>query len=387
MSLLSIWQANKTEIEVKQIQQLVALAGEGVLRDGNVTSQELREFLAAVPTEQLGKYLSECLDSPFSDSGLVLQDIVNELGARLDCSVKPGWYRGKVNDIGFDGIWKFPGDYSLVIEVKTTDAYAINLDRIASYRKDLIKKTEISDSSSILIVVGRKDTGGLEAQVRGSRHAWDIRIISADALLRLVRIKENADDKATINKIRSILTPLELTKLDFVVELLASTAEDIQEQTQIAEEPDEGKRVKKFTPVAFNEQVAEKASRKLGLSLKKGTRTLYVAGDQQSSVRCLASKEHELRDSKFYWYAFHPHYKDALNEYKNSYIAFGCGSPDKVLLFPLPLFVSWLEKMNITQKADRMYWHVQFQESKQGTIKLLFRKGISPLEVSKYIVG
>jgi len=35
----------------------------------------------------------------------------------------------------------------------------------------------------VLIVVGRQDTGELEAQIRGSRHAWDIRLISAEALL------------------------------------------------------------------------------------------------------------------------------------------------------------------------------------------------------------
>ncbi len=40
--------------------------------------------------------------------------------------------------------------------------------------------------SSILIVVGRQDTGDLEAQVRGSRHAWEIRLISVDALLQLM---------------------------------------------------------------------------------------------------------------------------------------------------------------------------------------------------------
>jgi hypothetical protein len=42
------------------------------------------------------------------------------------------------------------------------------------------------DQSSILIVVGREDTGDLEAQIRGSRHAWDVRLISVDALLRLM---------------------------------------------------------------------------------------------------------------------------------------------------------------------------------------------------------
>lgn len=32
---------------------------------------------------------------------------------------------------------------------------------------------KLRDGSEALIIVGRSDTGDLEAQVRGSRHAWD----------------------------------------------------------------------------------------------------------------------------------------------------------------------------------------------------------------------
>ena len=62
-----------------------------------------------------------------------------------------------------------------------------NIDR------NLLNTHVISTPSSILIVVGRDDTGELEAQVRGSRHAWDIRLISADALVKLVNLKETVE--------------------------------------------------------------------------------------------------------------------------------------------------------------------------------------------------
>ena len=52
-------------------------------------------------------------------------------------------------------------------------------------------------------------------------HAWDVRIISADALMKLVMTKEEADSDFTIDKIRSLLIPKELTRLDFIVDLLA----------------------------------------------------------------------------------------------------------------------------------------------------------------------
>ena len=391
MSLLSMWKANKDEFAHKQIQQLVSLAGDGNLRDGNKTSKELREFFAAIPTIDLARYLATCLETSFGDSGLVLQDIINELGSRLDYEVRPGLYRGKPSEIGFDGIWK-AGTNHLVVEVKTTDAYAINLEKIADYRKELIKEGSIAESSSILIVVGRKDTNSLEAQVRGSRHAWDIRIISADALLRIVKIKESADNKKTISKIRSVLSPQELTKLDFVVDLLATTAEDIQDAT--SEDEDEqtdmpmgisGKKIKKFTPVAFNEEVAKAVEKHLKLVLKKTTRSLYVSTDQSVSVRAVVSKKYVRGDGSGYWYAFHPYYKDPLKEYKKNYIAFGCGSPEKILLFPLSEFVEWLPQMNTTEREDRVYWHVIYQEA-NGVLKLHFKEGAAAPDVSKYKV-
>jgi hypothetical protein len=387
MSLLSLKKANPSDIESKQIQQLVKIAGSGVLRDGNDTSSELREYLASVTTQALGRYLSECLESSFPESGLVLQDIVNELGARLDCSVQRGLYRGKVNEIGFDGIWTFPEKYTVIVEVKTTDAYTINLDNIAKYRTALIRQGHSSEQSSILIVVGRKDTGSLEAQVRGSRHAWDVRLISADALLRLVKIKETADNKTTIAKISSILKPLELTKLDFVVDLLATTTEDIQELTDTDEGDAElDKREKRFTPVAFNDEVAMRVAQEIKIDLKKATRSLYVSVDKKTALRAVVSKEHVGRSHVGYWYAFHPHYKDELEEYPVTYIAFGCGSPKRVLLFKLEEFATFLKDLNTTELEDRMYWHVHLLRSPSGAMKLVFKGGIPSKDVTNRLL-
>ena len=85
-----------------------------------------------------------------------------------------------------------------IAEVKTTDVYRLSLETTAGYRRELIKNGAIpEDSSSILYVVGRSSTTELEAQVRGSRHAWDIRLISVDALFGLVSHRElRAADRA-----------------------------------------------------------------------------------------------------------------------------------------------------------------------------------------------
>lgn len=200
MPLIALWESNSTVVGQFSIEQVVATAGNGELKDGSLCSTELRSFLAQVSTPKLASYVERCLSSGFVKSGMVLQDLINELGRRLDFSVINGRYQGTTNAVGFDGIWKSPEGRSIVIEVKTTDAYRISLDKIAEYREKLTTAGHMSKTSSILIVVGREDTGELEAQVRGSRHAWDIRLLSTEALLKLVQLKENAEDVVTGKK-------------------------------------------------------------------------------------------------------------------------------------------------------------------------------------------
>ena len=177
MSLTSLWKSQKEEFTAKHIQAMVGLAGDGKLRDGSEASKEFREFLTNVPSSLLSRYATECLgDEKFSEASSALQDVINEVGRRLGFKVENGLYRGKVNEIGNDGLWHSDGNAAIILEVKTTATYAIDIDTLANYRKKLAAEGKIGlEKSSILIVVGRTEkTDSLEAQVRGSRHAWDI---------------------------------------------------------------------------------------------------------------------------------------------------------------------------------------------------------------------
>ena len=104
-------------------------------------------------------------------------------------------YQGTRVGIGFDGLWGLPTPHHIILEVKTTDAYRIDIEKIAGYRKWLIANERVAEeNSSILLVVGRDDTGDLEAQIRGSRYAWDVRLISIASLFRLLAVKDAVDD-------------------------------------------------------------------------------------------------------------------------------------------------------------------------------------------------
>ena len=229
MPLLTLFATAPDSIALFTIEQVVSAAGDGVLRDHSACSTELRDYLSKVGTSKLTEYLDHCLSNPFPKSGMVLQDVVNELGRRLDYHVTNGRYQGVQGQIGFDGLWLSPEGHSLVVEVKTTDAYRISLDNLAGYHDKLSAGGKLSSDSSILIIVGRQDTGELEAQIRGSRHAWDIRVISAEALIKLVLLKEDAEAVETGVKMRSLLTPIEYTRLDRMVDVMFSTARDVEE--------------------------------------------------------------------------------------------------------------------------------------------------------------
>src|SRR6266702_4098359 len=171
MPLLSFWKSNKDEVLKLTIEQVLSNAGDGNLKDATKCSEELRGFFKFAPSSCLFDYARHCLEKSFEKSGLVLQDIVNELGRRLDFEVENGLYQGKPKAVGFDGIWRSKDQPDLIVEVKTTDYVTVSLDKLAEYKERLTAENKVGRNASIVIVVGREDTGALEAQVRGSRYA------------------------------------------------------------------------------------------------------------------------------------------------------------------------------------------------------------------------
>jgi hypothetical protein len=128
MSLASLWKSQKEELATKHIQAMIGLAGDGKLRDGSKASEEFREFLTNVPSTMLGRYANECLGAEkFSEASAALQDVINEVGRRLGFKVQNGLYRGKVNEIGNDGLWHSDDSSAIILETKTTDTYTIEL--------------------------------------------------------------------------------------------------------------------------------------------------------------------------------------------------------------------------------------------------------------------
>lgn len=375
MSLIEIWKETPSSLRNKRVEQIIGIAGDGNLGDSNSAPEEFRAFLAQIPRDILSQYANDCLENSFKDSGLALQDIVNEIANRLGFDVEAGRYRGTKKDIGHDGIWTGPDGHSIVAEVKTTDAYRLSVETIAGYRDRLIESSRIGeDTSSILVIVGREDTGGLEAQIRGSRHAWDVRLISIDSLIRLMQIRQELESPVAEAQIRMLLVPREYTRVDGIIDLVFSTTEDILEEDSDEPEKDglnhSAEPKKRGTPVAFNAACAARISTHLGVDLVRQSRVVFSDPSAGLTITCAVSKESTRSKNASYLFAFHPHQLDKLSHKERAFASFGCGSADQIALLPLSFLKSQLNGMNQTclEDGSTHHWHVKICRRKDGWI-------------------
>jgi hypothetical protein len=398
MPLLSFWKSNPSAIDELSIEQVVATAGDGALKDGSTCSEELREYLSQVRSDKLAFYVEQCLSGSFSKSGLVLQDLVNELARRLDYKVINGRYQGTSNAVGFDGVWLSPEGHAIIAEVKTTDAYRISLETIATYRQKILSAGQVNGTSSVLIVVGREDTGELEAQVRGSRHAWDIRLISADSLVRLVQLKENAGAAETDRKIRSLLAPMEYTRLDEMVDVMFTAAADVAlveevDETEEVSHPTEVESSQKtkwqFTDSALLErkrdQIVAAISRTQDISFIKKSRALYWDANHERRMGCTLSKRYD-RSWYRYWYAYHPQWDSFLADGTSSLLVLGCMDLEFAFAIPRSTIHPLLPALNTTTTERSTYWHLHIVEVEPEAYALLLPKESDHLPLTPFKV-
>jgi hypothetical protein len=285
----------------------------------------------------------------------------------------------------------------LVVEVKTTDAYRVSLDTFAGYRAKLIEQGTITDKSSILLVVGRQETGELEAQIRGSRHAWDIRLIGIDSLLKLADLKQATDEPDTVVQIRAILAPFEYTKLDRLVDVMFAAAKDVSSVPEASGEADSEEKVLppteklkgfEFTDPSMLEAkrveiVAGFAAHK-GMPLIRKSRAIYWNPTHNLRTVCTISKRYAGKGKAPYWYAFHPKWKRFFEEGGDAYFILGCMDLAHAFALPSRVLFDHLDEMNVTENEDRFYWHIKLVDGPKGSVSLQLPRSGDDLDLTPY---
>lgn len=205
--------------------QILKLVGKLDDTTGEETPRErFRLFLKENVTEvgQIRDYVQECLVNSGNQYNRALQDLVNHLGQFLGFEVVFGRYQGVQGDVGFDGHWKSPKGFHVVVEVKTTETYAVKISTLLNYINELVEGRKIPEPSHALglYVVGRPDpeVRQFENAILAQKRTHELRIISVDSLLSLTELMNEYD--MNHDDILSILQPSG-PRVDSVVDLMA----------------------------------------------------------------------------------------------------------------------------------------------------------------------
>ena len=389
MSLVNLYE--RGELRGKTIQQIVSFAGEdGVLKDNSTAQSELRDYFLSVQPDELKAHLEDCLENKFDSKGFVLQDLVNEIGRRINFEVENGRYRGVRNETGFDGIWKIQ-DYSFVIETKTTAHYAISLENVAKYRRELIQQEKVSEDSSVLFIVGNEDTLALEQQIRGSEFSWNMRILGLEALLKLMKIYVESSSDDVGRKIVDMLKPVEYTKIDSIVDIVFATSIDKENQEETIDEENleetidnNQSRLPHDTVKGKRELIVSCFSAYKKKSLIRRKVALFSDSDNSLKVAILVSKYYDSGTSD-YWYTYHPATEKFLSGGKEAYIIYGCIDEDYAFAIPLQLMEQFKDSIitHFVGEDKKECWHIYFRK-RDNSMFLYLSNTKEEIDINQY---
>ena len=137
--------------------------------------------------------------------------------------------------------------------------------------------------------------------------------------------------------------------------------------------------------VSFHAACIKKIEARIGVQLIKLRGANYGTADGGTHVVCAASHTYELGSRVWYWFSIQRKHHDDLKDSKGGYVAFGCGSADTTLLIPAARFLPLLDRLNVTKKGERVYWHVTIV--KEGDrLMLRPRSGYEQVDLSGYLL-
>ena len=391
---------NNMETQNKRLEQLIMYWGNGKLKDESECSQRLRAHLKEASIDDLARYTKECLDGFLHDKsvvGFALQDIVNEFGRRLEFGVQHGRYRGtrSNNTEGWDGLWELMDGRRIIIEVKTTDAYRISLDTLAQYRAKIDQRDSDDKSSSILIIVGRQDTGDLESQVRGSRYSHNIRLISVEKIIDIIRLKNK---NMQVSTMQDILTPKEFTKLDEVIDLVFDTVEESGDGDEIVKAIHTAKPETEIFSLIENPkdntdfclQRVFSHFNNISGKVERYKQSLYYMPDAKIRFVMLLSKKYKKYTSDFrYWFTLRSWHKEFLKDNQSddtAYCVLGGKTGEFMFAIPMKLILEHANKMHESRQGAHVHTHIDII-CKNNAFYLRTRGNAEGIEITKFLLN
>jgi hypothetical protein len=360
--------------------ELLQQCGDGLLRDKSYTCAMFRDRLRFADCQDLERYLEQVLQAPHKQGGFILQDIVNTLGERMGFNVQFGRYQGTTKSIGFDGLWH-ADDLSLVVEVKTTDAFRIAFDTLLGYARAIATQEGLEEAPPVLLVTGRIDTGDIEAQIRGSRVDDKISVLGADSLLGLAKSATELSGGPALQSLRHLLIPRDHTRLDFIATLVASTIIESQHATieRLLEEGEQ--KGPPMTPIDASDDPRQATVACLGgSSLEKVSGNHYIS-DNGGNILVLFSRRYPRSDQQF-WYSFSSKWEELLKK-PHSGVALCLEGKRYYFFMTGDEVLANLPYLNFSEGTNARQWHLALKEE-HDRFFLLRGKADSNLDLAEF---
>jgi hypothetical protein len=202
-----------------------------------------------------------------------------------------------------------------------------------------------------------------------------MRIIGVDALIKLMEVNLITSSEEVTEKIHTILQPIEYTRIDKIVDVIFTAAEDKQNEVDELEESELAEKTESQsqdrTPNEILQERKDNLIRKLSdknnCQLVKRKHSLYA--DQADVIHAVIaiSKQYQ-RSETFYWYAYHndPQRK-FLSEAKEGFMVFGMTDTDYGFAIPYSLLEQhWSDLYSTTKKNGREYKHIFIYKTTTG---------------------
>ena len=229
------------------------------------------------------------------------------------------------------------------------------------------------------------------------RYAWEMRLISIDRLIRLVQIKEKADDEVTLNQIRQLLQPFEYTKIDRIIDVIFTTTRNVETQQELLEqnanelptigpEPSRQIRTNLEELNAKRQQAVSAFANLKGEPLIKRSTTLFSSPDKRFRVCCAVSKRYE-GDYQPYWYAYHPAWNEFLEHGNDSYFVLSCMDRDEAFAIPFEWLKENRKNLNKTERGEKSYWHIPITTLPNGELAINTSRIGSKTALRPYLIA
>ena len=203
-------------------------------------------------------------------------------------------------------------------------------------------------------------------------------------------------------KMRRLLTPLEYTRLDQLVDVVFTTTQDVETavsaetgkslESENQEQSESSESVWEFTPNAVIQGIRDRIVAALGHQLEcsfvKKSRALYWDPPQRQRVVCTVSKRYTDQNLIKYWYAYHPKWHSFLQEGEHGFFVLGCTDLDMAFTLPVAVISDHLEEFYTSPEKNGKghYYHIQIIDAGAEKYALQLPRSGRTLVLDPYLI-